>query len=337
MRIKQIAEKLGISPRAIRFYEESGLITPSKQDGNQYRSFSENELWRLQTIIALREVGMSIDAIKQVLNRVEQGEDDEVLYYLEMQRAISYTAWTQLKHNIETTDRMIASLKQKNALALDDFFQIAEGSKRLREARTNWQDHWDFDQQASLYDENVEHFQPRWIHQDYDRALDRTVKRLSPKSGELGLEIGVGTGNLTKRIVDLGVRIVAIDQSKEMLKQCRLKLPEVETKIGNFLALPCLDGQFDYVVTSFAFHHLTEEQKPLALAEMRRVLKPHGRICIVDVMFEDEQERVRAIERYKEYYANLPSLLGWFEANGYLTKQEQINDGVQIVFAVPIL
>ncbi|WP_442601039.1 MerR family transcriptional regulator [Paenibacillus sp. KN14-4R] len=335
MRIKQIAEKLGISPRAIRFYEESGLISPSKRE-NQYRSFSENELWRLQTIIALREVGMSIDAIKSVLAEVEQGDEHEVLDYLEMQRAISFSQWVELKHNIDTTDRMIALLKQKKTLVLDDFFQIAEGSKRLREARTNWQDHWDFDQQATVYDEQVRGLQSSFTHPDYDQALDRTFTRLTPKAGEIGLEIGVGTGNLARRFVEQSIQMIGIDQSKEMLKQCRLKLPDMETKIGNFLAIPCLDGQFDFVVTSFAFHHLTDEQKPLALAEMRRVLKPHGRICITDLIFEDEEARLLAMEHHNKYYANLSMLLSWFDDQGCLTKHEPINEFVQIVYAVPI-
>jgi putative AdoMet-dependent methyltransferase len=46
MKIKELAEKLKISARAIRFYEEKGLISPVKLAGNQYRIFSENEVWR---------------------------------------------------------------------------------------------------------------------------------------------------------------------------------------------------------------------------------------------------------------------------------------------------
>jgi putative AdoMet-dependent methyltransferase len=58
-----------------------------------------------------------------------------------------------------------------------------------------------------------------------------------------------------------------------MLNVCRRKHPDIETRLGNFLVIPYPDRQFDFIVTSFAFHHLPDEQKPMALAEMVRVLK----------------------------------------------------------------
>lgn len=69
MRIKDIAGKLNISARAIRFYEQKGLISPRKQEENRYRLFTEEDAWRLQTIIALREVGMSVKEIKKFWTR----------------------------------------------------------------------------------------------------------------------------------------------------------------------------------------------------------------------------------------------------------------------------
>lgn len=50
MNIKEAASRLGISARAIRFYEEKGLIQPAKQVSNGYRTYTENDIWRLQTI-----------------------------------------------------------------------------------------------------------------------------------------------------------------------------------------------------------------------------------------------------------------------------------------------
>jgi putative AdoMet-dependent methyltransferase len=340
MKIKEIAEKLKISPRAIRFYEQKGLISPAKQKNNQYRIFSEHEVWRLQTIISLREVGMPIEEIKKVLAQIEAGDQDELQHYLELQRAVMVSQWVELKQMIETTDHMIELIKQNQSLALDNIYRLAEGSKRLRELRKNWQDRWNFDRLASSYDEQVKKpTQSFNVHQDYDQALDLTVKWVSPIDGERGLDIGTGTGNLAGRFLALGIKMSAIDQSREMLKQCQRKYPNLKTKLGNFLAIPYLDGQFDFIVTSFAFHHLTEDQKPLALSEMRRVLKPHGRICITDLMFESlasqgKLDAVKAIE--DEYYANRSLLLRWFEEHGYVTKQKQINELLHIVYAVPI-
>ena len=125
--------------------------------------------------------------------------------------------------------------------------------------------------------------------------------------------------------------MAGVDQSKEMLKQCHQKFPEMETKLGNFLAIPYLDGRFDFVVSSFVFHHLTTDQKLLAIEEMRRVLKPHGRICITDVMVVEEQHHHHA-----EDYTSLTELISWFEEKRYVTKHYQLNEFLHIFYAIPI-
>jgi putative AdoMet-dependent methyltransferase len=204
MKIKEIAEKLKISPRAIRFYEQKGLISPAKQKNNQYRIFSEHEVWRLQTIISLREVGMPIEEIKKVLAQIEAGDQDELQHYLELQRAVMVSQWVELKQMIETTDHMIELIKQNQSLALDNIYRLAEGSKRLRELRKNWQDRWNFDRLASSYDEQVKKpTQSFNVHQDYDQALELTVKWVSQIDGERGLDIGTGTGYLAGRFLAL--------------------------------------------------------------------------------------------------------------------------------------
>ena len=62
-------------------------------------------------------------------------------------------------------------------------------------------------------------------------------------------------------------------------------------KLGNFLALPFTDHSFDFVVSSFAFHHLSPDQQLLALQEMQWVLTSRGRIGLTDLMFVDATHR----------------------------------------------
>ncbi|MDB5055452.1 MAG: transcriptional regulator [Bacilli bacterium] len=347
MKIKDVASKLKISPRAIRFYEEKGLISPTKQDNNQYRTFTEKEVWRLQTIISLREAGMTIEDIKKALAEVDEEDKEQLQYYLEIQRSVIFSQWLELKQIIETTDSMIELLKYNNTLPLDDIFSLAEGSKRLREIRKNWRDKWNFDNRAFTHDERVLNNDNEY--KDYEEALKITVQWVAPKVGEIGLDIGIGTGNLAGKFLEKGIRMVGIDQSKEMLKQCQRKYPEMEIKLGNFLAIPYVDGQFDFVVTTFALHHISEEQKRLALDEMRRVLKPHGTICITDLMFENETKKEKYLKNLHEkgktdvinviengYLSLCSQLLQWFDENGYITKHKQINDLLYIVYADPI-
>jgi putative AdoMet-dependent methyltransferase len=347
MQIKDVANKLNISPRAIRFYEDKGLISPSKQENNLYRTFTEKEIWRLQTIISLRESGMSVADIQKALQEVDADDKEQLQYYLEIQRSVVFAQWLEFKQIIETTDTMIDLLKQNNSLPIDDIFTLAEGSKRLREIRKNWKDTWNFDQQALTHDERVLHNDNEY--KGYEEVLDLTLQWVKPRVGEKGLDLGTGTGNLARRFLQKGIHMDGVDQSKEMMKQCQSKHPQMDMKLGNLLAIPYMDNQFDFVVTSFAFHHITNEQQVLALDEMRRVLKSHGRICIADLMFENESAKDLYMKEctangrtdllttlQDQHYAICSSLLTWFDENGYITKHMKLNELLYIVYAVPI-
>ncbi|BCG58499.1 MerR family transcriptional regulator [Paenibacillus sp. URB8-2] len=328
MKIKEVAERLGLSARAIRFYEEKGLIAPSKGD-NQYREFSEQEVWRLQTVIALREAGMSVEDIRRALQEWEGRDHERLQYYLELQRSALFAKWLEIKSMIETADSMIEMVKKERSLQLDDLYALAEASRKLRGSR-NWEDKWNYDRRAVLHDRNV---RSAAEYEGYEEALELAVEWLAPAPGEKGLDIGTGTGNLAGKLMERSADMTGVDQSKEMLKQCGLKYPQLKTKLGNFLALPFIDEKFDFAVSSFAFHHLAGEQQTLAVKEMRRVLKPHGRICIADLMLAEGDHAPMPEE---DGYPSLSGLLAWFEDNGYITKHRRIKGRLHLVFAVPI-
>lgn len=329
MRIKEAAERLGISERAIRFYEKQGLLSPSRQQHNGYRAFGEEDIWRLQTIVALREAGVPIADIRTALAEIDAKDSGRLTELLELQRSVMFAKWVEMKQMIETADRMIETLRQNRMLPLDDMYQLAESSRILREQRA-WEDRWGFDELAGDHDRLVR--EDKTKYPDYDEALRLIVKRAAPVRGERGLDIGTGTGNLAGLCLEAGAAMAAVDQSKEMLKACRRKFPEVETRLGNFLALPYLDGRFDFVVSSFALRHLTGSQMLLAVQEMRRVLKPHGRICIADLMTIGESGACGS----SETGLPLPALLDALETNGYITKLDQMGERLHVVLAVPV-
>jgi DNA-binding transcriptional MerR regulator len=328
VKIKEVADKLNLSPRAIRLYEAKGLLSPTKQVDNLYRTFTEKDIWKLQTIISLRESGMSLKDIKQALENLDEDNTEELQYYLELQRTVMMSEWLQMKQVIETTDRMITLLKTEKSLPLEHIFHLAEASKKLREERSSWKDKWDFNRLASTHDEQVARHSGHFA--DYDEALDFIVRLIAPTHGEQGLDIGAGTGNLAARFIARGISLSAVDQSREMLRLCHKKHPGLETRLGNFLALPYLGGLFDFAVSSFAFHHLTHEQQQLALDEMRRVLKPNGRICIADLMISNESDKNSV-----QQYPYLQTLIIWFESNGYRVHSQPVNPLLHVVCAVP--
>ncbi|MFD2043691.1 methyltransferase domain-containing protein [Ornithinibacillus salinisoli] len=342
MLIKEVAEKLNTTARSIRFYEEKGLISPKKDEENDYRYFTEKDLLRLSTILALREVGFPVNEIKVLL----EDPSMSIQQYLNIQRSALYEKWIEMRDMIETIDEMVDRTTEDSYLP-KDFYALAQHLKNLKSIRKNWTDRWNFDQQASDYDENIKKQGFSFnVHEGYDQALARIVEKTSLQPGNTCLDIGIGTGNLGSKFLQDGIKVIGVDQSEKMLEKCKEKHPQIETRKGHFLALPILDHSVDAVVSSYALHHLPDEEKVIALEEMTRVLKPNGQICIADLMFTDKVHREKVIADFQavgnqiaieciadEYYADRSLLTNWFSNCGYQIESYQFNRILGMIYA----
>ncbi len=82
------------------------------------------------------------------------------------------------------------------------------------------------------------------------------------------------------RVLDVGV-----DPSERMLEACRLAHPGFALSRGSFAPIPHDAGRFDATVSSFAFHEVPPAARPDACAEIARVTRPGGAICLLDIIF----------------------------------------------------
>ena len=67
LRIGEFAELAGVTPRTIRYYEGLGLLGPNQREGQGFRYYTEAELGRLHKIEALKQMGLSLEEIGEVL------------------------------------------------------------------------------------------------------------------------------------------------------------------------------------------------------------------------------------------------------------------------------
>ena len=109
------------------------------------------------------------------------------------------------------------------------------------------------------------------------------------KAGESVLDVGCGTGTLAiaaKRRVGPNGKVYGIDASPEMIaranKKARKAGAEVVFKNDVVEALPFTDQSFDVILSTLMLHHLPPETRKECAREMRRVLKPGGRILAID-------------------------------------------------------
>ncbi|MEJ7704894.1 MAG: class I SAM-dependent methyltransferase [Geodermatophilaceae bacterium] len=92
------------------------------------------------------------------------------------------------------------------------------------------------------------------------------------------LDLGAGTGKLTRQLVDNHLDVVAVEPSPDMGAELSAYVPEAELHQGGAEAIPLPDGSVDAVLVGQAFHWFDHER---ALPEIARVLRPHGRLGLL--------------------------------------------------------
>jgi ubiquinone/menaquinone biosynthesis C-methylase UbiE len=115
--------------------------------------------------------------------------------------------------------------------------------------------------------------------------LDRLVELAAPTASDLALDVSTGGGHVALALAPHVARVVASDLTPSMLLEAREFLTRRSVTNADYViadagSLPFLDATFDLVTVRIAPHHYPDAA--LALREMARVLKPSGRLVIVD-------------------------------------------------------
>src|SRR5947209_6671304 len=132
----------------------------------------------------------------------------------------------------------------------------------------------------------------------FQELRDRILELAAPRSGEVAVDIGAGTGLLALALAAEVDKVFAVDISQQMAEYLSVKatsaeLENIETAVASAISLPLVDGAADLVVSNYCFHHLRHADKERALAEIHRVLRPGGRLVFGDMMFRVSLARPR--------------------------------------------
>jgi SAM-dependent methyltransferase len=92
------------------------------------------------------------------------------------------------------------------------------------------------------------------------------------------VDLGAGTGKLTRGLVALGHRVVAVEPLDEMRAQLEAAVPEARAVAGKAESMPLPDASADVVASAQAFHWFDHDD---AMPEIGRVLRPGGRLALV--------------------------------------------------------
>jgi ubiquinone/menaquinone biosynthesis C-methylase UbiE len=127
-----------------------------------------------------------------------------------------------------------------------------------------------FEQVADLYERARPEYPPE--------AVAWLVEQLDLRAGRTVLDLGAGTGKLTRALVDTGAEVIAVEPGEAMLAELRRAVPQVNALHGAAEAIPLADDRVDAVTVGQAFHWFRFDE---AVPELHRVLRTRGGVALL--------------------------------------------------------
>jgi DNA-binding transcriptional MerR regulator len=75
LQIGEVADRVGLSLRTVRYFEELGLVTPSARTGGGFRLYSEDDVQRLLVVKGMKPLGLSLEEIREILDLLDRTVD----------------------------------------------------------------------------------------------------------------------------------------------------------------------------------------------------------------------------------------------------------------------
>ncbi|SFL06902.1 DNA-binding transcriptional regulator, MerR family [Paenibacillus sp. 1_12] len=139
-KVGALANMTGLTVRTLRFYDQIGLFSPSGHSDTGHRLYNEADIKRLQQILSLKDLGLSLEEMKSVLKGHTYSPSDIVDIQIE-----------RVRKNIKTQQKLLAELERvaermshQDPLSIDAFISLLETmkvshEKYIIEHRLNWE------------------------------------------------------------------------------------------------------------------------------------------------------------------------------------------------------
>lgn len=263
MKTGEFAKLAGVTEKTLRYYDKIGLLKPSKVQSNGYRSYSQNDLIRLQRILLLKQLDFSLEDIYAMTSK-----PDDLASSFRVQRQLI----DQRIDSLETLSDALARICEKaqtDEMDWNEIVRLIQLSSEESKIAENYKNSQDLSIRISLHDRfsqsSVSWFE--WIIKQLDF---RGVFRI--------LEIGCGNGKLWQYANLSALRnreVFLTDKSRGMIAEVRRNLGQDFNCIAaDCESLPFKNGYFQMVVANHMLFYLDDIEQ--GLKEVRRVLASNG-------------------------------------------------------------
>lgn len=269
----ELAKKLGISARTVRFYDEKGILCPVNYSEAGYRIYDETSVEKLQKILMLRFLDFSLEQIGNMM----EGDSPDVRQSLKEQEKL-------LLQRIEHMERVLAAVRQAQRTDDDSLWEklrrIIEFTQEREFVIEQYRDEGNLNRRIDIHDYSTAEmgFYP-WM-----------LEKLHLKSGMKILEIGCGNAAFWKTIAPSlpeKLEIHLTDYSEGMLESAEKTAKEIQEtfpeKKLNFVfskkdaeAFSYPDTGFDRIMANHMLYHMKKESRPSLYRTIRGLLNKNG-------------------------------------------------------------
>ena len=166
-------------------------------------------------------------------------------------------------------------------------------------------DYFNHDPDAPEYDEDVTR-EEHPIRTGYRATLDWVGSHAV--AGQMVLDLGAGTGN-TIMTLPVECAVTGVDVSSEMVRIARTKTVQYDVSFVQEDIMEYVDHadlrMFDVIVSTYALHHLTPDERRWLFLRCAEKMKPGVHIIVGDLMYENDRDRERIFRVYKESHPSL--------------------------------
>jgi ubiquinone/menaquinone biosynthesis C-methylase UbiE len=195
-----------------------------------------------------------------------------------------------------------------------------------------------------IYENNADVYDNLVSHEDYQGNILKEIKRLTDLEGMDVVETGAGTGRVTGLLAPVVKSIIAFDISRHMLDFAETKLKRLNLNNWNFEVadnrkIPLADKCADLAISGWSIGYFAswknknwKKETEQAINEMIRILRPGGKVTIIETLGTGHETPTEPTKELSEYYSYLENELGfsrtWIRTD---YKFDSVEDGERTV------
>ncbi len=277
MKIGEFAKRSGVTVKTLLHYDKIGLLQSSLKTQAGYRIYCDEDFIKLQQIITLKFIGLSLEEIKQLINEKNQNIENII--------SVQTRALEEKKKHIETV--ITALNKAEKQIQNNSFLEVQQLIDIIKITNMETRAKQRFNDASKQYATDSYHWR--------SKTAELINELIKPNINDIVLDLGCGTG---KQIIELSQKIklaIGVDISDGMLKQAKENIENerahnIELYIGTFeepeLSVDLRKKCITKIISNYALHHLTTIYKQKAIEKMINIGGENLQSIIIgDLMF----------------------------------------------------